>query len=236
MNWKDIQRALVSFGYGVGRAGVDGIPGRDTMAALRRFKGDRGLGTTNTIGPQTLAALFPRDLSASSGDADPPWMTLLAHKMGLHEMRDRKALAAFLRSDGATLGDPALQPWCGDLVETVIALALPEERLPVNPYLARNWTKFGRKDPNPGGSYGAVAAFWRISKAGTAGHAGFPVGINQAGTRFRLRGGNQNNQIGDVWIDKGRLLALRVPVTWTEPLRKLPILKDDGRPASINEA
>jgi hypothetical protein len=165
-------------------------------------------------------------------------MVILEHKMGLNEVKDNAELRKFLASDGATLGDPSKWPWCGDLIQTILALTLPDEPLPNNPYLARNWQTFGMASPNqdrPG--FGAVGAFWRTDKVhSTDGHVATIIGINKPQTKFRIRGGNQGNSISDVWISKDRLLSARVPRTWTIPLPLLPILDDTGQPLSTNEA
>lgn len=102
-------------------------------------------------GPKTWAALADALRSAGKPPATtvpraappPPWHEELLRRNGLHEARDRTGLMAWLRSDGKTLGDPSKLPSCGDAVETYIALTSPDEPLPVNPYLARNWFKLG---------------------------------------------------------------------------------------------
>lgn len=226
MNWKDIQGALLARGFDP--KGIDGIPGRNTIAAVKAFQLSVGLGGSGTVGPKTLAALFPKAQSVKLPEL--PWMVLLAAKMGLHEKLDNEELRNFLKSDGKTLGDPSKLPWCGDLVETVIAVSLPGEALPGNPYLARNWLKFGQPVPP---SYGAVAAFWRGSKTGTSGHVGFLIG--QRADAYRVRGGNQSDAITDTWISKDRLLGARAPTTWDGGLPHLPTLTASGK-LSHNEA
>lgn len=62
--------------------------------------------------------------------------------LGTNEARDRSWLMDWLKRDGCSLIDPASNPWCGDLVENYIHIALPDESLPgapgTNPYFARN--------------------------------------------------------------------------------------------------
>lgn len=229
MDWKAIQEKLIGLGFDVGPAGADGIPGRNTIAALIAWQKSVGLQGVGVFGPKSQALMFPGE---ANDTVDPPWMALLQHKMGLHEIKNKVELAKFLKSDGATLGDPTKLPWCGDLVETVLALSLPDEVLPVNPYLARNWSRFGK----PELGYGSVGTFWRGSKTGTSGHVGFLVG--QRPGFYRVRGGNQSNSISDTWIAKERLLenGARSPITWTAALAPLPLLANDGAPVSTNEA
>lgn len=236
MTWTEIQTALARAGFDPGV--IDGIPGRNTLRALKAFQSARGLDADGIPGPLTTAALLDTIGTSAPAPAAPPWMVLLEHKMGLSETRDNAELRAFLKSDGHTLGDPATWPWCGDLVETCIALALPAEVLPTNPYLARNWQSFGvacANQDDPG--YGAVCAFWRTSREHSSdGHVAFAVGRNASGSKLRIRGGNQGNAISDVWIARDRLLSAHRPLTWTLPLRPLPVLDSAGQPLSTNEA
>ncbi|MEP9380673.1 hypothetical protein ABLE91_28575 [Aquabacter sp. CN5-332] len=112
------------------------------MAALTKFQADQKLDLQypGTIGPKTLAAL---GIAEPVAESLTPWIALAQRKMGLHEVRDNKALKDFLKSDGHALGDPAKLPWCGDFVETCIAVSLPREPMIDNRYWALNWPKFG---------------------------------------------------------------------------------------------
>lgn len=232
MNWTAIQTALRDLGFDPGA--IDGIPGRRTIRAVKQAQAGAGLTVDGIVGPRTLELLLGH-VPAVGSDlfVDPPWMVLAEQKKGLIETKDNAELRKFLKSDGATLGDPTKFPWCGDFEETIIALTLPDERLPTNPYLARNWQTFGvASDP----LYGCPTPFWRTSKShSTNGHIANLVGINKAGTKYRVIGGNQSNSISESWIAVDRSLGARRPVTWKLPLRPLPVLEDDGS-LSTNEA
>jgi uncharacterized protein (TIGR02594 family) len=141
-----------------------------------------------------------------------PWFAEAERRMGLNEMRDKAALSAFLQSDGASVGDPAKLPWCGDFVETCIALTLPDEPLPANPYLARNWLKFGVACAP---AEGAVLVFWRGVRNGSSGHVGFCAG-EDAGA-YHVLGGNQSNAVSVARVAKTRLLGARWPRTAAAP-------------------
>lgn len=231
---KQVQQRLIDFGYNLGSWGADGFKGPATDAAIVRFKVSVGLAARPYVGPITLQALFNK--TAKKYSSDVPWMNEAAKYMGMHERRNFKALYAFLRSDGATLGDPRKLPWCGDFVDTCLRLLLPNEKRPgslgVNPYLARNWLKLGY---DCGPKYGAVVVFWRGRRNGYSGHVGFAVGYDPDRNRIRVRGGNQSNSVNDAWLDADRLLGYRCPSTFKGKLPDLPRLNSAGHAVSRNE-
>lgn len=217
-----LQKKLIDLGYDLGKGGADGIFGRDTIAAVKKFQKDKGLDVVypGTVGPRTIKALgldinngtSPMPVVIKSSFA--PWLDLCIQKKGLHESTDYKELSQFLKSDGKTLGDPRELPWCGDLVETCVALTCPEERLPHNPYLAANWAKFGiHVEP----TRGAIMAFWRNSPSSGQGHVAFYD--SESSSHYNIWGGNQNNSISKTSIAKNRLLknGSRWPSTFPLP-------------------
>lgn len=54
---KTIQTALIASGYSVGTAGIDGIFGPDTEAAVKQFQTDHGLTVDGIVGPETATAM-----------------------------------------------------------------------------------------------------------------------------------------------------------------------------------
>lgn len=229
---RQIQAALNKHGYNLA---VDGIMGPKTEAAISDFKGKNGLRPRPLIGPITLRKLFgSRRPSRKTGDENyPPWVNELGRYMHLHEKRDNAELQEWLRSDGATLGDPAKLPWCGDAMATAIRLTLPKEPFPgalgENPYWARNWALLGEETEL---RLGAMVVLVR----GSGGHIGTAVGYDPDRKRIRLRGGNQSNTINDTWVDEGRVIAYRRPKTWRHPLPSIPIMNSAGEVVSTNEA
>lgn len=232
-DWREIQQILKNIGFDPGR--IDGVRGPRTNAAIVAFKASVGLRRRPFFGPITYKAL----MDSSHGilpDRAPelPWVAELRRMVGLHETRDNAELRAWLRSDGATLGDPSEFPWCGDAIKTSMTLALPDEPyeppLSVNPYWARNWKYFGRSCVP---CYGAVA--W-ITRPGGGGHVCYVVGQDQ--TRYYCLGGNQRNMICVVPIMKTRFIpeSWRWPLTWpVVEQRPIPYMTSDEA-ASINEA
>jgi hypothetical protein len=62
LGWKgtgiaDVQKALTALGYSVGPTGIDGIRGKYTIAAIRKYQQDRGLKVDGDPGPETIAAI-----------------------------------------------------------------------------------------------------------------------------------------------------------------------------------
>ena len=233
---RQAQQRLIELGYPVGPAGADGIAGRNTQKAVRAFQRARNavksgsLEENGLLDAATLGLLFPSKDGKSENPPPAkvalPWMEEILRRKGLHEVRNKGSLWAWLKSDGRSLGDPAKLPWCGDAVETAIALTLPNEPLPSNPYWARNWATFGDKVlPR----YGAVLVFGR----GSGGHVGFYVG--ETATHFKVAGGNQSNAITtDALIAKGRLIASRWPATF--PITGPGKVTATGGTISTNEA
>lgn len=194
---------------------VDGIVGPLTEGALAAFKAEIGFRRRPAPLLLTLPRLFADDAPALPEPEelpdDPPWLVEMLGVRGLHEVRDNEVLRRWLASDGATLGDPARYPWCGDAVQTALALTLPDEPLPDNPYLAQAWSRdFGREC---GIVRGAVAVFWRGSPSSWRGHVGFVVGEDEEAVH--VLGGNQGNQISDdARVSKRRLIGCYWPLTY----------------------
>lgn len=238
MDTKALQERLIALGYSVGPAGADGIMGRNTIAAITRFQADQGLPIRypGTVGPITIEALNRGKVDAPmiTGAVIPPWVVEARRKIGLHEKTNNKTLRDYLKSDGNTLGDPAVLPWCGDFQETIIALTLPTEPMVDNPYYALNWKKFGV--PIESVSLGAIAPFERRDGNGKliGGHIGTIVGHDK--THYHVLGGNQSNAITVSRIAKDRLSGpLRWPKTYPLPTDHLPFTTIDAT-VTTNEA
>jgi uncharacterized protein (TIGR02594 family) len=200
---KDVQSALIAAGYDIGPSGADGDFGRDSIAGLKAFQRAKGLQGLGVIGPKTLALLFPGE--QGQVEAVPAWYANLLAKRGLHEGLDNKELRDYLKSDGQQLGDPSKLPWCGDAVQTAIALTLPEEVVPTNPYWAQNWAKFGVALEEP--ALGAILVFKRTG----GGHVGFYAG--EDAKNYFVLGGNQRNSVSIAPVAKKQAISVRWPRT-----------------------
>ncbi len=107
--------------------------------------------------------------------------------------------------------------------------AVTDQRLRVNPYWAQNWEYFGVASKP---AYGCQAVFVRPGGGHIACLIGYDPGLN----RYRIRGGNQSNRVGDTWIDAKRMVACRKPKTWEHDLPPLPVMNSRGLIVSTNEA
>lgn len=228
----DIQKRLAELGFDPG--GIDGVRGRKTIAAVERFQKTHHLDVDGIVGPETMRALFGGTPAAAADGPDAaPWMDIALAKKGMREKSDNAELRAFLKSGGGTVGDPASIPWCGDFVETCIAIALPREPLPTNPYAAINWATWGKACAP---QYGAVLSFWRGSPNGWQGHVGFYAG--EDATHFHVLGGNQSDAVTISRIAKTRLRAngCRWPETALSASGKAIVKDGSGLVETRNEA
>lgn len=209
----EIQRALIKLGFSVGKAGADGVLGKDTINGIKAFQRSKGLKDDGIVGRLTAAALF-----GEPEKAPVQWMLEAARYMGLHEVKDAKKLDDILNLDASEI------PWCGAFVGMVIANTLPNALIPNNPLWARNWAKFGVQDAPVTGQphYGAIAVFSRNS----GGHVGFVVGHDK--THVFVLGGNQSNAVTVTKVAKSQLIAYRYPAGLTPIGQPLPFTKFDG--------
>jgi uncharacterized protein (TIGR02594 family) len=216
---KAVQQRLNKLGYNAGDD--DGIPGRKTTAAVAKFQADKKLPIKypGTIGPITLAAL---KIDIATNEATPPWIIEGLRKKGLREKLDNAELKKYLKSDGQTLGDPAKLPWCGDFMETIIALTLPNEPMVTNPYWAANWLKFGVSVPKDKFYLGAIGV-----KARPGGNHVFTI-VGHDKTYVHALGGNQTDSVSIVKIKKADITGMRFPSTYQFPTEEMPFTTFNG--------
>ncbi|SMX44410.1 NlpC/P60 family protein [Actibacterium lipolyticum] len=193
-----VQERLAELGYDPGP--IDGLRGRRTIVAVQQFQRDSGLVEDGLVGPATASALFNRPMDLWSVPDGEPWIDVAERMRGLHEDLDRAELSEFLKSDGGSAGDPSQVPWCADFVQTCIALSMPAEPLPNNPYVSANWVRFG-KPVIP--CQGAILCFWRENPESWKGHVGFMLGEDEE--HFLVLGGNQANRVSEMPISKALL-------------------------------
>jgi uncharacterized protein (TIGR02594 family) len=203
----EIQKALAGLGLKPGP--LDGIWGRQTIAAVKLFQSKSGLTPDGIFGPLTLKALFPgQKPTGGLKRSDLVWFKEAQRLIGTRENPAKGSNPTILdwASDIDVIYDSDDIPWCGLFVGHCIGATLESEPLPSGLLSARSWSRFGiATSPTPG----AVMVFWRKSIQGTLGHVGFYAGEDE--TAYRILGGNQSDSVSLAWISKQRLLAARWP-------------------------
>ena len=58
---REMQQKLISLGYDLGKCGADGIFGRKTLAAVKKFQKTNGLKADGIVGPLTYGKLYPKE-------------------------------------------------------------------------------------------------------------------------------------------------------------------------------
>lgn len=227
----ELQQLLSTLGFKPGP--LDGIWGRQTIAALRAFQTSRGLDADGILGPLTLAALGEK-VGQSSTLTDPSivWFKEATRLMGTREqpgVGSNPKIIDWATAQGiAYKGDDI--PWCGLFVGHCISATLDREPTPADVLRARAWAAFGIKtQPTPG----AVMVFWRRSPTSGLGHVGFYAG--EDATAYRILGGNQSDSVSLAWVLKDRLVTARWPATVPPPVPS-PVVVARTDTLSWNEA
>lgn len=221
---KRVQEALAAKGYDPGEA--DGVWGRRSIAALKKFQADKGLDVDGIPGPLSRAALLPDD-SPSPAAREPDglvWLEEARRLVGTKEIRgpgDNPVIIGFAEGLNIDYSDDDIA-WCGLFAAHCIGATLTEEPLPGGPLGARNWLRFGQPTKP---RLGAVLVFWRGAKAGKKGHVGFYYGEDT--DAFHVLGGNQSDMVNVTRIGKSRLLDARWPIT-ASGLQSSAVTVDSG--------
>jgi uncharacterized protein (TIGR02594 family) len=215
---KEVQAALVARGYSLGktgpnRDGVDGVAGRNTVAALRAFQAASRLPVTGQADPTTTIALMGAKAALQSLPTVPVWLAEAERFAGLKEIVGTKHNATLIGWAKALGGWVASYftndeiPWCGLFVAHCVSATLPDEAIPNNPLGALQWKTFGVPLTVP--ARGAVLVFTRPGAG--AGHVGFYHA--EDADHYVVRGGNQSNAVTLSRIAKSRCVAIRWPST-----------------------
>jgi uncharacterized protein (TIGR02594 family) len=214
-----IQHALARRGFDPGP--VDGIWGRATEGAVRRFQATNGLLIDGVVGQKTMSALVESPVATTPADSPSiPWFQEARRLIGVTEKvgpGNEPRIIDWAVKAGIDYRDDDV-PWCGLFVSHCISATLTKELLPANPLSARAWMKFGAPVAP---TLGAVLVFWRGKRDGWQGHVGLYAGEDNDGA-YHLLGGNQGNKVCITRIAKDRLLEARwpasAPVSDTGPL------------------
>lgn len=234
MNTRDIQNVLQAAGFDPGP--IDGIRGRQTIAATKAFQAKHGLKADGIVGPKTAAKLFGNAIPKDETFAIPttmPWVQEAFNLLGTREKPGHGSNEAILgwaeELELTSYNDDDI-PWCGLFVAHCVGSQLPEEKLPTKPLGARNWAQLG--DPTSP-QFGAVMVFWRKSINSGLGHVGFYWAEDAAA--YHILGGNQSNAVTITRLAKDRLLEARWPNTAPQPTGIKRLASKNGM-LSKNEA
>ncbi len=204
-----IQHELARRGFDPG--GIDGIWGKRTEEAVRRFQAANGLLADGIVGPVTSRALFAEDIVHGDFDSPAmPWFQEARRLIGVKEAvgpANNPKILEWADKAGIPYKSDDI-PWCGLFVAHCFSTTLAHEPLPSNPLGARAWLKLGAQCD---AILGSVLVFWRIKPTGWKGHVGFYAGEdNQA---FHVLGGNQSDSVSIARIRFDRLLGARWPAS-----------------------
>lgn len=228
----ELQTALKVVGFDPGP--LDGVWGRRTLDAVKRFQVSKGLPGSGIVGPRTIAAL----VGAGGVDKAPttlpiPWLEEAKRWVGLTETPgpgNTKEIVDWAQDLGASWYKQDSTPWCGVAVGHWIAEALPEEPLPNVPLRARDWLNWGVPLQRP--SRGAVTVLER----GAGGHVFLYWATSPDGKFVRGLGGNQGDKVRFDWFEERRVLGYRWPKTVHLPVSG-PVIQGRGSdPLSTHEA
>lgn len=73
---KKLQQSLIKAGYDVGKTGADGILGKNTKAAIRKYQQDNGLVVDGIAGPKTLNSLYSTGASMGNPRSEPSMVAI----------------------------------------------------------------------------------------------------------------------------------------------------------------
>ena len=230
-----IQDALKNKGFDPGP--IDGVWGRQTIAAVKAFQAANGLEVDGIVGSETSGALFkgmtlPEPAAQQNSGSVLVWFEEARSLLGTKEVPGDANNPIILDWAGDLdihyPGDDI--PWCGLFVAHCIGATLPGESLPGNPLGARRWEKFGDgTEPR----LGAVMVFWRKSRSSGLGHVGFYNGEDD--DAYQILGGNQSDQVSLAWVSKSRFVEARWPSS-ASSLTSKPVKKTKTGGLSTNEA
>lgn len=169
---------------------------------------------------------------------EPIWLSVARMSAGLAEIPGAQSNPVILQW-AKDIGSPTWyhnddQPWCAVFFNRVmlasqIPMALGTRGDAFDRLRALTVATWGQPLRAP--ALGAALVFSRPEGA----HVGFYLGERPG--FLRVFGGNQSNKVGETWIERSRLTAIRWAPGVPVPMRLEPIaLAATGEPVSVNEA
>jgi uncharacterized protein (TIGR02594 family) len=223
MSGKEIQVALIKFGFDVGPSGADGDIGPDSIKAIKAFQLSRGLNDDGLAGGVTQKALQgivdkePLKLSPHF----PPWLVLAIADIGTVEgvgANNNPKVLAYFRDAGFPGIKQDSVAWCAAFIGAQL------ERSGFKPsgsLAARSYETWGV------GLKAPVLGCIGVKKRGTTGwqgHVGSIVGANA--TEIFMVSGNAKDRVGIDAYKRSDFTAFRWP-------SNLPIPQNAPLPTSI---
>jgi uncharacterized protein (TIGR02594 family) len=238
MNITEIQTKLQELGFNPGE--IDGVWGRQTIAAVKLFQTTRGLKPDGIVGPLTARVLAGKSLVVDPAEDKPEaverpplvWFEAALSLIGTKEKPgagSNPTLINWAKDCNIDYKSDDIA-WCGLFVAHCIGSTLPEEALPNNPLGARNWQQFGQACKP---MKGAILVFWRGKPKGAFGHVGFYR--SEDSQAYHVVGGNQSDSVNTCRVAKSRLLAARWPRSAASLSGEVVIAEGKGK-LSHNEA
>jgi uncharacterized protein (TIGR02594 family) len=121
------------------------------------------------------------------------------------------------------------EAWCALFLNRIMmACGLPVAGSSYDLLRAKSFATWGNPQAKP--SLGSIMVFTRP----TGGHVGLYLGETEQ--NYRIRGGNTANMVGDAWLSKSRLIAIRWPANVVDDLSGPVQLAVTGELISRNEA
>lgn len=161
----------------------------------------------------------------------PLWLSVATAFMGLAEIpgpQSNPVIVHWAKEMGVPYANDD-EAWCALFLNRVLmACGLPVAGRSYDLLRAKSFTSYGNPQNKP--SLGSIMVFTRP----TGGHVGFYIG--ETSVNYRVRGGNTSNSVGDAWLAKSRLIAIRWPADTAEELSGPILLATTGEPLSTNEA
>jgi uncharacterized protein (TIGR02594 family) len=244
MNVKELQEVLNKLGHNAGAE--DGLMGRVTLVAIKKFQKACGLNIDGIVGPATLRELSSAMNKSASIEMNQSSVSTFDIPLSMtwmhaaHNLIDTKEVAGEGANETIMSWAEDLEltnytdddiPWCGLFVGHCVGSQLADEVIPVNVLGARKWQHLG-VEVTP--KLGAILVFWRGSPDSWKGHVGFYWAEDDEA--YHVLGGNQSNTVNVTRIAKSRLLTARWPSTAVTVDSQMRLASVRGQLLSTNEA
>lgn len=212
------QERLKELGWYTGA--LDGDAGPLTQTAMTDFKVNLGYRARPYPGKLTMSRLWDSEAPhrpTPQLELDmPPQLVEAFRLLGVKEVAGQGNNPTIMKwaedLDQWYTGDDV--PWCGLYTGHCMAVGYPNVPQDFNRLGARAWEAYGVAASMDAPPLGAVWTMWRTHKTKSwNGHVGLVTGHND--THVRLISGNVSDTVAELWFERDRGLACRVPPGYT---------------------